>query len=122
MGSLSCFLGPISIRVRIIAIRVVVVRSAGIHGIENNAEDSALDATQQVARASESFLGSFAAANDDQHAIGLHGKNYGIGGGHDGRRINDDELELGAEFGDGLDELVGREQVSRMRVERSGWA
>ncbi len=120
MRSVRCFLGTISIRVGIIAVRVVVVRGAGIHGIENNAEDSALDAIEKVACASESFLGGFAATNDDQHAIGLHGKNHGIGGGHDGGRINDDELELGAEFGDGLDELVGREQVRGIRRKRPG--
>src|SRR5260370_13622512 len=104
MRSVSCFLGTISIRVGIIPIRVVVVRGVGIHGIENNAEDAALNAIEKVARASESFLGRFAAANDDQHAICLHGKNHVVGGGHDGGRIKDDELELGAELADGLDD------------------
>src|SRR5713101_233373 len=87
VGTFGGFLGTIAIGIRIIAVRVVVVRSAGIDGIENDAENAALDAMQQVARARESFLGCFATANDEQHTIGLHGKNYGIGGGHDGRRI-----------------------------------
>src|SRR5258707_15013160 len=47
----SRFLRAISVRVRIIAIRIVIVGGAGVHSIENDAEDPALDATQQIAGA-----------------------------------------------------------------------
>src|SRR5882762_1579917 len=75
---------------------------------------------EQIARASEGFLGSFAAAHDQENAIGFYGKNYGVSGGHDGRRIDDDKFELGAKFGDGVVELVRREQVGRIGRERAG--
>src|SRR5229473_2682916 len=76
----SRFLRAISVRVRIIAIRIVIVGGAGVHSIENDAEDPALDATQQIAGAGKGFLGSFAAANDEKNAVGLHGKNHGACG------------------------------------------
>ena len=85
MRSFNHFLGTISIRVRIIPIRVVVIRGAGIHGIENDAEDSALHAIEQITGAREGSLGCFATPNDEQDAVGLHGKNHGISGGHDRR-------------------------------------
>src|SRR5207249_1749777 len=44
MRSFKSFLGTISIRIGIIPVGVVVVRRAGIHGVENDAEDVALDA------------------------------------------------------------------------------
>src|SRR5712692_1461139 len=106
MLSFSRFLGAISARVWIIAVRVVVIRGAGIHGVEDHTEDSALDAIEQVAGASESFLGCFAAANDEKNAVSLHRKNHGIGGSHYGRGIDDDKLELGAQLGNSVGEFM----------------
>ena len=57
----------------------------------------ALHADQQVAGARESFLGSLAAANDQQHTIRLDGENDGVGGGHDGWRVDDHKFEFGAQ-------------------------
>ena len=106
LGRFTRFLRTISIRIRIITVRVIIVGGAGIHSIENDAENVALHAIEQVARSSEGFLGGLAAANHEEHAVGLHGEDHGIRGGHDRRRIDDDKLVLGAELGDGLDELV----------------
>src|SRR5271155_3289949 len=59
------FLRAIAIGIRIVPIRIVVVRSSGIHRIQDNAEDVALDADKQVTCAGESLFGSFAAAHDE---------------------------------------------------------
>ncbi len=79
-----------------------------------------LHAAEQIACAGEGFLGSFAAAHNQENAIGFYGENHGVGGGHDGRRIDDDKFELGAKFGDGVVELVRREQVGGIGRERAG--
>jgi len=104
----SGFLGTIAVRIRIIPVRVVVVRSAGIDGIENDAENAALTLCSKSRVRVKASLGVSPLANDEQHTVCLHGKNDGIGGGHNGRRIDDDEFELRAQLGDGLDELCGR--------------
>jgi len=60
------------------------------------------------------------AADDEEDPIGLDGDNDGVGSGHDGRRIDDDELEFGAQLGDGVGEFMGGEQIGRIGGERSG--
>src|SRR5205814_1214977 len=102
-------LRAISIRIGIIAVGIVIVRGAGVHGIEDHAEDAALDAAEQVARASESFLGCGTTPNDEKYAVGLHGKNYRVCGSQDGRRIDDNKLVLGAALCNGFNEPVGGE-------------
>jgi hypothetical protein len=111
VSGISRFLRAVTIRIGIVPIRIVIVRSAGIHRIQYDAEDVALHADEQVARAGEGFLGSFAAANDQENAIRLDRQDNRIGGGHDGRGIDDDEFEFGAQFGDGFGQFVRGEQV-----------
>src|SRR3982074_2899743 len=77
-------------------------------------------AEEQVARASEGFLRSFAAAHYQENAIDFYREDHGVGGGHDRRRIDDDELELGAEFRDRLVERVRREKVGGVGGKRTG--
>src|SRR5271168_2065580 len=79
VGHIFGFLGTIAIRVRIVAIRIVVVRSAGIHRIQDDAENVALDAEEEIASTGEGLFGGLAAAHDEENAIGLHGQNDGIG-------------------------------------------
>jgi len=109
VSGISGFLRAVTIGIGIVPIRIVIVWSAGIHRIQDDAENVALDADKQIARAGEGFLGSFAAANDQEYAIRLNRKDNRVGGGHDGRRIDDDEFEFGAQFGDGLGQFVRRE-------------
>src|SRR5208337_3039200 len=73
------FLGTIAVRIGVIPVRIVVIRGAGVDGVEDNSQQMALDADEQVSCAREGFLGSLAAANDEEHAIGLHGENHRIG-------------------------------------------
>src|SRR5581483_10100709 len=114
------FLRSIPVRVRIVAVGIIIVGGAGIHGIENDAQQAAFDANEQVTGARKGLLGSFAAADDEEDPIGLDGDNDGVGSGHDGRRIDDDELEFGAQLGDGVGEFMGGEQIGRIGGERSG--
>src|SRR6266852_4623196 len=79
----------------------------------------ALHADEQIASAREGFLGGFAAAHDQENAVSLHGQNYGVGGGHDRRSVDDDKFELGAELDNGVRELVGGKQVRRIGRKRS---
>src|SRR5580704_5147518 len=106
MQSITRFLRVIAVRIRIVAIRIVVVWRAGIHCIQDDAEDMALHTDKQVAGAREGLLGRFATAHDQQDAIGLDRQNDSVGGGHDGRRVDYNELELGAQFGDGLGQFL----------------
>src|SRR5579883_2731014 len=114
------FLWSIPVRVRIVAVGIIIVGGAGIHGIEDNAKEAAFDADEQVTGAGKGLLGGFAAADDEEDAIGLYGNNDGIGGGHDGRRIDDDEFEFGAQLSDGVGEFMGGEQIGRIGRERAG--
>src|SRR5262249_45383456 len=79
------FLGTITIRIWIIPVRVVIIRRAGVDRVEYYPEDSRLYAGQQVARSSKRHFGSFAATDHEQHTVGLHGEDHGIGGRHDRR-------------------------------------
>src|SRR5262249_12484105 len=92
------FLRTIAIGVGVVSIRVVIIGGAGIHPVENDTQDRALHAVERVARAREGYFGSLAAANHEQHAVGLDGKNHGIRGRHNRRRIDNDELELRAQL------------------------
>ena len=49
----------------------------------------------------------------------LHAENHGVGSGHDGRRVDDDEFEFGAQFGDRVGEAVRRKQVGRIWRQRA---
>src|SRR6267378_8548945 len=106
MRGLSRFLRAVAIRVWVIPIRVVVVRRPGIDGIENDAEDVALDATEKIARPTEGCLRCCPATNDEQDAVSLHGNNHGIRSSHDRRRINNDKLVFCTQLGDGVSELM----------------
>src|SRR5690242_3308705 len=87
--------GPaIILRVRIIPIGVVIVRRAGVNGVQNDTQYPAFHAQKQVAGASESFLRSLPAAHHQKNTIRLHRQNYGIGCGHDWRRVDHDKLKL----------------------------
>src|SRR5579862_2813554 len=94
MRSFEGLLGAVSIRIRIITIRIVIVRSPRIHCVQYNTENSALDASQQVACAGESLFGRFSTADDKQDSIRLNGQNDRIGCSHDGRRVDYDKLKL----------------------------
>src|SRR2546423_1734923 len=120
MGSIGGFLGAVTLRVRIVAIRIIVVWGVRIYRVQDDPEKMALDAEKQVARADKGFLGSFAAADDQKDTVGLHRKDDGIGGSHNRRRVKDNELVFAAELGDRIGELVGREQVRGIGRERSG--
>src|SRR5437879_5798464 len=87
MRSVGGFLGAVTLRVRIVAIRIIIVRGAGIHRVQDDAEEMTLDAEKQIASADKSFLGGFSAAHDQKDAIGLNGEDYGVSGGHDGRGV-----------------------------------
>jgi hypothetical protein len=50
---------PRILRIRIVPIRIVVVRRSGIHCIQNDTQEMALDAEEQVAGACERLLRSF---------------------------------------------------------------
>ena len=72
--SISSFLRAVAVGIRIVAIRIVVVRGAGIDGVQHDAEEAAFHADEQIAGAREGFLGCFTAAHDEQNAVGLHGQ------------------------------------------------
>src|SRR5713226_10591575 len=63
------FLRAVAVRVRIVSVGIVVVRRAGIHCVENHAEEVALNTGKQIASASKRFLGSYAAATHEQHTV-----------------------------------------------------
>src|SRR2546423_12214574 len=120
MRIIGGFLGAVTLRVRIVAIRIIVVRGVRIYRVQDDPEKMALDAEKQVARADKGFLGSFATADDEKDAVSLHGENDRIGGGHNRRRVENDEFVFAAKLSDGISELVGREQVRGIGRERSG--
>src|SRR6266567_1402880 len=64
------FLRTITIRIWIIPIGVVIIWGAGIHCVKHYAEDAGLHAGEQIACSSERHLGSFAAADHQEHAVG----------------------------------------------------
>src|SRR5947209_422218 len=111
MCSVGGLLGAVTLRVRIVAIRIIVVWGAGIHSVQDNAEKVTFDAEKQVARANKGFLGSFSAAHNKKNAVGLDREDHRVGGGHNRRGIEHDELIFAAELGNGVGELVGRKQV-----------
>jgi hypothetical protein len=83
--SVRDFLRAVALRIRIIPIRIVVVRGAGIHSIQNDTQETALHTQEQIPSAREGFLGSFTAAYYEENAIRFDGQDNGIGSGHDGR-------------------------------------
>src|SRR4029077_13977884 len=95
-------------------------RGGGIDGVQNDTQEMGLDAEEQIARAHEGFLGSFAAAHHEENTVGFDGQDDGVGSGHDGWRIDDDELELGAKLGNGVAELMRRKEVGRIGRQRAG--
>src|SRR4051812_37269791 len=111
MRSVGMFLGAVALRVRIVAIRIIIVWGAGIHSVQDDAEEMTLDAKKQVARANKGFLGSFSAAHNEKNAVSLNREDDRVGGGHNRRGIENDELIFAAELGNGVGELVGRKQV-----------
>src|SRR5882762_615208 len=113
-------LRAVALGIRIIPIRIVIVRGAGIYRVQNDTEKVALYAEEQIARARKSFLRRFAAAHDKENTIRFDGKDDGVGGSHDGRRIDDDKFELGAKLRDGLGQLVGGKQIGGIGRERAG--
>src|SRR4029077_6398345 len=119
-GSLRELLRAVALRIGIIPIRIVVVRGGGIDGVQNYTQEMGLDAEEQIARAHEGFLGSFAAAHHEENTVGFDGQDDGVGSGHDGWRIDDDELELGAKLGNGVAELMRRKEVGRIGRQRAG--
>src|SRR5260221_6912066 len=54
------------------------------------------------------------------NAIGFNGEDDSVRGGHDGGRIDDDELELGAKFRNGVGQLMGGKQVGGIGGKRAG--
>src|SRR5947208_7837311 len=120
LSSFRNLLRTVPIRVWVIPIGIVVVGGAGIDGVKHDAQDATLHVVEQVARPSKSCLGRFAAANHEQHTIGMYGYNHSIRGSHDRRRVHNDELKFRAQLGDALSESVRGEQICRIRWERSG--
>src|SRR5208337_3605613 len=59
-------LGTIAVRIGVIPIRIVVIRGAGVDGVEHYSQQMALDAGEQVACARKGFLGSLATANNEE--------------------------------------------------------
>src|SRR5690349_2871579 len=100
MRGFRVLLRAVTLRIRIIPIGIVIVRGAGIYGVQNDTEEMALHAEEEIAGPCESFLGRFAAAHNEENTIGFNGEDHSVGGSHDGRRIDDDELEFCAKLRD----------------------
>src|SRR6266700_7360750 len=76
------FLWTVSVRIRIVAIRIVVIRSRRVDRVQHYAQQTAFHADQQIASACEGFLRRFATPHHQQYAVGLHRKNYCVRRGH----------------------------------------
>src|SRR5882724_11935200 len=66
------FLWPVSVRIRIVAIGIVVIRSRRVDRVQHYAQQTAFHADQQIACAREGFLRRFAASHHQQYAVRLH--------------------------------------------------
>src|SRR6202021_4291419 len=64
------FAVTIAVGIWIVAIRIVIIGRARIDGVEYDAEQTAFNRHQEIARPTESFFGGFAAADNQQNAIG----------------------------------------------------
>ena len=117
MAHFHGLLGAITVRIRVIAIGIVIIGGVGVYCVQHDSEQMTLDADEKVTRAGKGLLRSFSAAHHEQHSVGLNRKDHGIGGGHNRRRVNDDKFETFPQFSNRIRQVCLKREDPRDSAE-----